>query len=98
MSTAEQPAPGLPDQVITFLAPAKVNLALDVLGKRPDGYHELAMLMQSIGLYDTLRLRRTERPGISLALETADTSLYAPLRAPGGLWHAFAPPCPAFVY
>ncbi|MGE5575955.1 MAG: 4-(cytidine 5'-diphospho)-2-C-methyl-D-erythritol kinase [Syntrophothermus sp.] len=36
---------------------AKVNLTLDVLGKRPDGYHELESIMQSIGLYDTLEFR-----------------------------------------
>src|SRR4051812_29655618 len=38
-------------------APAKVNLFLEVLGKRPDGYHELATLMVAVGLYDTLELR-----------------------------------------
>jgi 4-diphosphocytidyl-2-C-methyl-D-erythritol kinase len=38
------------------IAPAKINLHLEVLGLRPDGYHELAMLMQSLELADTLRL------------------------------------------
>lgn len=33
---------------------AKINLSLDVLGKRPDGYHEVQMLMQEIDLYDNL--------------------------------------------
>lgn len=37
-------------------APAKVNLFLEVLGKRPDGYHELATLMTAVSLYDTLEL------------------------------------------
>lgn len=37
-------------------APAKINLYLDVTGKRPDGYHELVTLMCSIGVYDTVRL------------------------------------------
>jgi 4-diphosphocytidyl-2-C-methyl-D-erythritol kinase len=36
------------------LAPAKINLTLDVLGKRPDGYHALSSVMQTIALYDTL--------------------------------------------
>ena len=34
--------------------PAKLNLSLEVLGRRPDGYHELETVMVSIGLYDTL--------------------------------------------
>lgn len=33
---------------------AKINLAIDVLGKRPDGYHEVSMIMQTISLYDTI--------------------------------------------
>lgn len=37
-------------------APAKINLTLDVLGKRADGYHELASVMQTIALYDTIAL------------------------------------------
>ena len=37
---------------ITVLAPAKINLCLSVLGRRPDGYHEVEMLMQMVGLYD----------------------------------------------
>ncbi|MGM0454444.1 MAG: 4-(cytidine 5'-diphospho)-2-C-methyl-D-erythritol kinase [Thermodesulfobacteriota bacterium] len=37
-------------------APAKINLFLDVLGKRTDGYHELRSLMCPIGIYDTVRL------------------------------------------
>lgn len=45
-------------------APAKVNLTLDVLGRRPDGYHDLRMVMQSITLCDTLRLERSEQPGV----------------------------------
>ncbi len=37
---------------IELLAPAKINLSLDVLGKRPDGYHDVKMIMQSISLAD----------------------------------------------
>ena len=37
---------------LTVLAPAKINLCLSVLGKRPDGYHDVEMLMQMVGLYD----------------------------------------------
>lgn len=40
----------------TLLAPAKINLCLHVLGKRPDGYHDLAMLMQQVDLHDRIEL------------------------------------------
>ena len=35
-------------------APAKINLALNILGRRTDGYHELRMVMQSVSLCDTV--------------------------------------------
>ena len=38
-------------------APAKVNLFLEVLGRRPDGYHELATLLVAVSLLDSLELR-----------------------------------------
>ena len=41
---------------ITVVSPAKINLHLEVLGKRKDGYHELAMLMQCINLQDYLEI------------------------------------------
>jgi 4-diphosphocytidyl-2-C-methyl-D-erythritol kinase len=47
---------------------AKVNLRLDILGKRPDGYHELRTVFQTISLRDELRMRATRRPGISLTV------------------------------
>ena len=37
-------------------APAKINLALDILGKRPDGYHALCSIMQTVSLCDTVEL------------------------------------------
>ena len=43
---------------------AKVNLGLDVLRKREDGYHELRMIMQTVDLYDTLTLVKTQEEGI----------------------------------
>lgn len=42
---------------ITIKAPAKINLALDVIRKRPDGYHDLRMVMQTVALYDELTIR-----------------------------------------
>lgn len=52
---------------LTIHAYAKVNLALDVLNRRPDGYHTVRMIMQSLSLCDTLFMRKTEVPGISLS-------------------------------
>ena len=51
----------MPMRRVTVNAPAKLNLTLDVLGKREDGYHEMRMLMQSVSLYDTVTL--TAEPG-----------------------------------
>lgn len=45
-------------------ARAKINLGLDVLRKREDGYHEVRMIMQTISLYDRITLRREHMPGI----------------------------------
>ena len=41
----------------TLSAPAKINLYLEIIGDRPDGYHELAMIMQSVALCDRLWLQ-----------------------------------------
>jgi 4-diphosphocytidyl-2-C-methyl-D-erythritol kinase len=45
-------------KTITLRSPAKINLCLSVLGKRPDGYHEVEMLMQMVGLYDEVTVTR----------------------------------------
>ncbi|HEY4706563.1 MAG TPA: 4-diphosphocytidyl-2C-methyl-D-erythritol kinase, partial [Thermodesulfobacteriota bacterium] len=39
---------------LKILSPAKVNLFLRVLGKRPDGYHDIFSLMQPVSLYDEI--------------------------------------------
>lgn len=54
----------------TIKAPAKINLALDVLSKRPDSYHDVAMIMQTVALYDTISVR-SGHDGIKL---TSDSS------------------------
>jgi len=46
-------------------AHAKINLSLDVLGKRADGYHDLRMIMQTVELHDTVLLSGT-KSGISM--------------------------------
>ncbi|MCH5267910.1 MAG: 4-(cytidine 5'-diphospho)-2-C-methyl-D-erythritol kinase [Lachnospiraceae bacterium] len=45
---------------ITIKAPAKINLTLDVTGRRDNGYHDLRMIMQTIDLCDTLTISRAE--------------------------------------
>ncbi|MBR2215845.1 MAG: 4-(cytidine 5'-diphospho)-2-C-methyl-D-erythritol kinase [Selenomonadaceae bacterium] len=56
--------------MITVNGYAKINLTLDILGKRPDGFHEVAMVMQSLALNDTLTLEKDA--GIKLTIEGSD--------------------------
>lgn len=57
----------------TAYAYAKINLSLDILGTRPDGYHEIQMLMQSLTLHDTVTLTATEEKDI--VMTCSDTTL-----------------------
>jgi 4-diphosphocytidyl-2-C-methyl-D-erythritol kinase len=64
---------------VTLRANAKINLMLDIVGRRPDGYHDLIMVMQSVSLYDLLTAERTDEPGVWLECDhpgmPADNSL-----------------------
>ena len=51
---------------IRLKARAKINLGLDVLGKREDGYHEVRMVMQTLYLYDNVTLQKKSAPGIEI--------------------------------
>ena len=51
---------------IELKALAKINLGLDVLGRRENGYHDVRMIMQSVYLYDEVKLEKTEGPGIGV--------------------------------
>lgn len=51
---------------ITLKALAKINLGLDVIRRREDGYHEVRMVMQTIHLYDRLDIARSHEPGIRI--------------------------------
>jgi len=63
---------------LTVEGQAKINLSLDILGKRSDGYHEVSMIMQSIGLSDTLSLEKLPVPGqVELELAGAAASIEA---------------------
>jgi len=57
---------GLP--MVTVNGYAKINLLLDILGQREDGYHEIATVMQSLALADTLTLTKQET-GITLTVD-----------------------------
>ena len=52
-------------------AMGKINLGLDVVRKREDGYHEVRMIMQTVGVYDRISLKRSHTPGIHVT-----TNLY----------------------
>lgn len=67
-----------------FSAPAKINLCLRVLGRRPDGYHELCMLMQRVSLADRVTIRLSDAPGLAVdcpGLELAESEQNIAARA-----------------
>jgi 4-diphosphocytidyl-2-C-methyl-D-erythritol kinase len=59
---------------------AKINLRLEILGKRSDGFHELRTIFQTISLHDELRLRTSRRPEISLSIEGNPSLSLEPVR------------------
>ena len=59
------------DRIVTK-AYAKINLGLDVLRKRPDGYHEVKMIMQTVDLYDVLMVSKKEEDTITIATQRED--------------------------
>lgn len=54
------------EDTLQLKALAKINLGLDVLGKRADGYHDVRMVMQTIYLYDNVMMKKTKEAGIKL--------------------------------
>jgi 4-diphosphocytidyl-2-C-methyl-D-erythritol kinase len=58
---------------------AKINLRLDILGKRADGFHELRTIFQTISLQDELRLRTSRQPAISLRILGNESLLREPV-------------------
>ena len=65
---------------VVVLAPAKVNLGLEVLRKRPDGYHEIVSVLQALRLTDTVTLTLTSGPGIDLRVRPVGLDLGPPER------------------
>ncbi len=67
-------------ELLRVIAPAKINLHLEVLGLRQDGFHELCMVMQSIDLFDEITFSKTKNGKIELicdnqSLTTGDDNL-----------------------
>ena len=76
----------MPEQLILH-TPAKINLSLDITGRRPDGYHTLRSVFQTIGIYDTLTLTKTT-PKMPMTLTCNDPSV--PCDARNLVWKAAA--------
>ncbi|MBQ9229500.1 MAG: 4-(cytidine 5'-diphospho)-2-C-methyl-D-erythritol kinase [Eubacterium sp.] len=57
---------------VTVKAYAKINLLLDICALRKDGYHDLFMLMQSVGLYDTVTVERVKGRNITIFCDDSD--------------------------
>ena len=72
---------------VVVAAPAKLNLFLEILGKRPDGYHDLESLMVAVDLFDTLEIRTTSKTAIFLSFATR-------LPSPAGRITSFTRPRP----
>ena len=60
---------------ICVKSPAKINLHLEIIGKREDGYHELAMIMQNIDLSDYIEFENNQIGEIKLKSDSKDLSL-----------------------
>lgn len=80
MTRARGEAPEAGKDRVVVLAPAKINLGLEVLGKRPDGYHEIATILQALRLADTVTLTLTAEAGIDLRVRPVGLDLGPPER------------------
>ena len=58
--------------LITKKAYGKLNLSLDIVGKREDGYHLVRMIMQTVNLYDVITIEKQTQPGIFLTTNRQD--------------------------
>lgn len=66
------------DTTLIAGAPAKVNLYLQVLGRRDDGYHDINSLMITVSLFDRLTVTRTERSGVTIEI-APESRISAPI-------------------
>lgn len=68
--------------MLTLISPAKINLFLKILGKRADGYHELASLFQTVSLVDTLHFSLVSQDSLTC------TNSFVPTDASNLIWKA----------
>jgi 4-diphosphocytidyl-2-C-methyl-D-erythritol kinase len=71
------------DRSVTIDTPAKINLFLKILGKRPDGYHDIYSLVQTVNLYDTLTISEIDR-----GTELIGNTTKVPLDSSNIIWKA----------
>jgi 4-diphosphocytidyl-2-C-methyl-D-erythritol kinase len=69
---------------VKMLSPAKINLTLDILGVRPDGYHELRSIVQPIDLFDEIKIETEEGRGVELT----SSGISVPLDKTNLAWRA----------
>jgi 4-diphosphocytidyl-2-C-methyl-D-erythritol kinase len=87
------PIKRLTETTLTLPAFAKINLALRVLGKRADGYHDLDTIFQTISLHDTIKITATDDSEIVLSCDDRRLAIDEPnlvIRAAEGLRARFA--------
>ena len=77
---------------ITLKALAKINLGLDVVRRREDGYHEVRMIMQTIHLYDLLEIQKIREPEIQIVSNLS----FLPVNENNLVYKAAWPPLPGF--
>jgi len=73
LSDATQPTSGA-EQTYFVRSYAKINLTLDVLGKRSDGYHDLITIMQTVDLYDTICLTASKDSSVRMICTQSELS------------------------
>ncbi|GHV41099.1 4-diphosphocytidyl-2-C-methyl-D-erythritol kinase [Clostridia bacterium] len=88
---------------ISIKARAKINLAISVIGKRADGYHELDMLMQSLSLSDIITITKVNKPGYGVKLSSTAVGLPTDAknlayRAADYMIKEYSLPCGLFIH
>lgn len=77
--------------MLTIKAPAKINWFLEIKGKRPDGYHEIETVMQSVGLFDEISVEDAEELTLACNIDLGDPKQNLVYRAAEILQQTHAP-------